>query len=140
MPEEDEPSASASPGGRLRAALTDVQIQVLLDVVAGAGHLRAVDDRLRAADPDLADTVRRILDEPKTQSGAAPSSQKTIEIWNDLWGALGPIMSRKSAQWMKALSEVNPVSYNNVLIRWKTEFRRRRNLWADMATAGCPGL
>lgn len=80
-------SAFTSPGGRLRAALTDDQIQVLLDVVAGAGHLQAADDRLRAVDPDLADTVRRVLDEPRTQSETAPSSQKTIEIWNGLWAS-----------------------------------------------------
>ena len=47
---------------------------------------------------------------------------------------------RETALMMKALSEVNPTSYNTLLARWKTEFRRRRNLWADMATAGCPGL
>jgi hypothetical protein len=41
---------------------------------------------------------------------------------------------------MKALSEVNPASYDKVLARWKTEFRRRRNLWAEMASVQCPGL
>ncbi len=82
---EDKALASTTPGARLRAALTDDQIQVLLDVVAAAGHLQAADDELRAADPDLADTVRRILDEPRTQSGAEASSRKTVEIWNNLW-------------------------------------------------------
>jgi hypothetical protein len=47
---------------------------------------------------------------------------------------------RESAQWMKALSEVNPATYASLLARWQTEFRRRRNLWKDMASAGCPGL
>lgn len=47
---------------------------------------------------------------------------------------------RDSALWMRALSEVNQTVYTNLLTRWKTEFRRRRNLWADMAAAGCPAL
>lgn len=42
-----ETSASTSPGSGLRAALTDDQIQVPLDVVAEAAHLQAADDRLR---------------------------------------------------------------------------------------------
>jgi hypothetical protein len=47
---------------------------------------------------------------------------------------------RDSALWMRALSEVNPALYAKMLAQWITEFRRRRNLWADMASAGCPGL
>jgi hypothetical protein len=86
MPEEETLSPTDI-GGRLRAALTDDQIKILLNVVAVAGHLLAVDDQLRAADPDLADTVRRILNEPLVQPETLPSSQKTIEIWNNLWAA-----------------------------------------------------
>jgi hypothetical protein len=33
-----------------------------------------------------------------------------------------------------------PDVYASKLARWQTEFHRRRNLWADMASAGCPGL
>ena len=84
---QNKASSSASVGTRLRAALTDEQIQTLLDVAAEAGHLQAVDDRLRSADPNLADTVRRILLKPGTQSEAVASSQKTMEIWNELWAA-----------------------------------------------------
>jgi hypothetical protein len=47
---------------------------------------------------------------------------------------------QESARWMRALSEVNPTAYANILTRWKTEFGRRRNLWKDMAAAGCPAL
>jgi hypothetical protein len=47
---------------------------------------------------------------------------------------------RDSALWMRALAEVNPSLYAKMLAQWKTGFRRRRNLWADMASAGCPGL
>jgi hypothetical protein len=84
---QNSPAFSTSVGARLRAALTDNQIQVLFDVIAQAGHLQGKDDQLRAIDPDLADTLRRILFEPMTQSAAGPSSQKTIEIWNDLWSS-----------------------------------------------------
>lgn len=72
-------------GAKFRAALTDEQIQVLLGVAAETGQLRAMQDRLREADPDLADTVRRILDKPDPQASALPSSQKTAQIWASLW-------------------------------------------------------
>ncbi len=72
-------------GAQLRAALTDEQLQTLLHVAAETGQLRAVEDRLREADRDLADTVRRILDAPGRQPMPTPSSQKTIQIWNGLW-------------------------------------------------------
>jgi hypothetical protein len=32
------------------------------------------------------------------------------------------------------------VAEAGLLARWKTEFKRRRNLWAEMATVHCPGL
>ena len=86
MPRSNTPSP-ADPGGRLQSALTQDQIQTLLNVLVEAGHLQTLDNRLRAADQDLADTVRRIQDEPRTKSEAVPSSQKTIEIWNTLWAS-----------------------------------------------------
>ena len=82
---ENKAALHTSPGARLRAALTDEQIQTLLDVAAEAGHLRALDERLRSADPDLADTVRHILGQPSIGAEPAASAQKTIEIWNELW-------------------------------------------------------
>jgi hypothetical protein len=39
---------------------------------------------------------------------------------------------------MKALAEVNPTHYDSLLAQWKRDYQRRRNLWADMASAGCP--
>ena len=45
---------------------------------------------------------------------------------------------RDSAEWMKALAEVNRAHYDTLLGRWKTVHKRRRNLWADMVSAGCP--
>lgn len=71
-------------GAKLRAALTDEQIQTLLDIAAETGQLRAMENRFREADPDLADTVRRILDTP-VQARAISSSQKTVQIWAGLW-------------------------------------------------------
>ena len=91
---QDKPSSSTSPGGRLRAALTGDQIQILLDVVAATGHWRAVDQQLRAADPDLADTVQRILGEAGPPSEALPSSHKILEIWSGLWAIWEDHVSR----------------------------------------------
>ena len=86
MSQDGRPSPT-SLGSRLQAALTDDQIKVLLEVAAEAGQLGALDDALRAADQDLADTVRRVLDAPSTETGSTPSSQRTIEIWSELWGS-----------------------------------------------------
>ena len=55
-------------------------------------------------------------------------------------GAAGSSYYREPALWMKALSEVNSAGYDQLLARWKTEYKRRRNLWAEMATAKCPGI
>jgi hypothetical protein len=57
-------STSRSLGRRLRAALSDEQVCALLNTVAESGVLRDLDGALRTADPDLADTVRTILDAP----------------------------------------------------------------------------
>ena len=81
---ENKTASSISPGGRLLAALTDEQIETLRDVAAEAGHLESMDDRLRSADSDLADTIRRILHDLRIQSEATASSQKTVEIWSTL--------------------------------------------------------
>ena len=54
---------------------------------AEAGVLASLDAKPRAADPDLADTVRRfIADEPSTQAVVAICDQKALETWNDLRG------------------------------------------------------
>jgi hypothetical protein len=55
-------------------------------------------------------------------------------------GAAAGSCYRESALWMKALCEVNPASYDQVLAHWKTEFKRRRNLWSEMVAAKCRGL
>jgi hypothetical protein len=39
-----------------------------------------MDDCLRSADPDLADTVRQIL-----EKSGIHRFHKTVEVWNELW-------------------------------------------------------
>ncbi len=79
--------SSPSIGQRLLSALTEDQAETLLTVVTEAGLLSSLDAKLRAADPDLADTVRRfIADQPSTQAVATISDQKALETWNDFWG------------------------------------------------------
>jgi hypothetical protein len=77
-------------GKKLLAALTQEQVERLLDVVSGAGALQKLNEPLQALDPDLAQTVRALAG-----SGGAPaavsaeasvSDQKALETWNGLWG------------------------------------------------------
>jgi hypothetical protein len=44
------------------------------------------------------------------------------------------------ALFMKALSEVNRLSYDRIIAEWKIVHRRRRDLWAKMASLKLPGL
>jgi len=69
-----------------------------------------------------------------------PVWQKHLQTLVPSPGAVSGSWYREPALWMKALFEVSPASYEKLLARWKTEFKRRRNLWAEMASAGCPGL
>jgi hypothetical protein len=67
-----------------------------------------------------------------------------MPVWRDHLHTLVPNPGRLSgsygepAAWMKALSEINRSRYDTLLARWRTEFKLRRNLWKDMASAGCP--
>jgi hypothetical protein len=126
---ENKTTAGASPGARLKAALTDEQIQTLLDVAAAAGHLQAVDDRLRSDDPDLADTVQRILREQDIQSEAVASSQKIVEIWNELWAA-----------WTGHIAEVEDEDgpYANHEEHWHPPYFDHRALADDLEAAARP--
>lgn len=40
------------------------------------------------------------------------------------------------AQWMKALKEVSPKSYETLLAQWRSDHQRRSNLWRAMKEAG----
>ena len=101
-------------------------------VLVQAVHISEdMEKSLRKALASLGDQANRIQESP---------------VWEQHLHALVPSPGtsgshyQESARWMKALSEVSPTSYEHLLVRWKTEVRRPRNLWPDMAAAGCPGL
>lgn len=67
------------------------------------------------------------------------------QIWkNQLYKILpDPSTSRKSdythhAGWMRALYELNPGNYQQVLNQWQKQHPRRRNLWRDMKARQLP--
>lgn len=77
-------------GKLLVESLTTDQIAALLDVVFSTGDLNRHADRFRKADPDMAETVDKILrtDDDKTRKRPVvriASDQRTIEHWNSLW-------------------------------------------------------
>jgi len=76
-------------GEKLVQALTEDQVETLLDVLVGAGALLRLPEELRTLDPDLADTVQRLVGEADAvaanDSDAAVSNQKLLEIWTELW-------------------------------------------------------
>ena len=82
--------ASQSWGKKLVGALTEEQIERLLDVVTSTGALEKLEEPLRAIDPDLAQTVRALVNPADTTPMASPqaavSDQKALETWNELWG------------------------------------------------------
>ncbi|MGO8925949.1 MAG: hypothetical protein ACLQU3_03500 [Limisphaerales bacterium] len=82
--------ASKSWGKELLGALTEEQIERLLDVVTRTGALEKLDKPLQAIDPDLAQTVRALIGSEESASAASPqarvSDQKALETWNGLWG------------------------------------------------------
>ena len=77
-------------GKKLLAALTEAQIERLLDVVTSTGTLEKLDEPLQAADPDLAQTVRALVGSVEATPVASPeagvSNQKALETWNGLLG------------------------------------------------------
>jgi hypothetical protein len=86
-------------GKKLLAALTEQQIERLLDVVTSTGALATLDEPLRAIDLDLAQTVRALIGLAEPASAAsgqsAVSDQKALETWNGL-----------CAEWESHVSEV----------------------------------
>ena len=79
--------ASQPCGKKLLAALTEEQIERLLDVVAGTGALEKLNEPLRAIDPDLAQTVQALIGSAEAASPhAAVSDQKALGTWNGLCG------------------------------------------------------
>jgi hypothetical protein len=80
-----------------------------------------------------------LLGDPAADLDPLPVWEKHLHTLVPSPGAAGGSCYREPALWMKALSEVNPASYEKLLSQWKTEFKRRRNLWAEMASVCCPG-
>ncbi len=77
-------------GKKLVEALTQDQVETLLDVLAGTHTLLRLPEELRTLDSDLADTVQKLVGEaetvPSKSSDAAVSKQKLLVMWDDLWG------------------------------------------------------
>ncbi|MCK4488219.1 MAG: hypothetical protein KAU38_15855 [Desulfobacterales bacterium] len=77
-------------GKLLVESLTTDQIAALLDVVFSTGDLNRYAERLKKADPDMAETVDKILRTDNHKTGKSQvvrlaSDQRTIEHWNSLW-------------------------------------------------------
>ncbi len=94
---------------------------------------------------DLTAALRASIGEALNSLKDATAPLDPMPIWRKHLHTLVPSPAnqgyyRDCASWMKALSEINPDAYQSLLTRWKTDFRRRRSLWADMASLNCPGL
>ena len=77
-------------GKLLVESLTTDQIASLLDVVFSTGDMNRYTDRFKKADPDMAETVGKILRTDDDKHRKRPvvrlaSDQRTIEHWNSLW-------------------------------------------------------
>jgi hypothetical protein len=86
---ESFPRSKHRLGKKLVEALTEDQIERLLNFLVDAGSLSRLTEELRASDSGLADTVRRLVGKvdavPAEDLEAAISKQKLMENWNDLW-------------------------------------------------------
>lgn len=79
-------------------SLTTDQIARLLDVVFSITDIDRYADRLKKADPDMAQTVIKILRIGHDKSRKPPvaqlaSDQRTIEYWNSLWSHWDSLVS-----------------------------------------------
>jgi hypothetical protein len=98
------------------------------------------------AKPTLEATLQKSLREALTLVRVETTDIKPMPIWREHLHLLVPSPAsggsyyKDHALWMKALSEVNRLSYNGIIAEWKALHRRRRNLWAEMAALNLPGL
>ena len=99
-----------------------------------------------AAEHKLGATLEKSLREALTHLSVGPTEIELIPIWQQHLHLLVPSPDsggsnyKSHALMMKALVEVNRVSYDGIIVKWKALYRRRRNLWAEMATLKLPGL
>jgi len=76
-------------GRKLLSALTQDQIEALLDTVGSRTLLERIEKNRNKAEPDFVDTVEAILKKKlkslKRRRGGVASDSRLIENWNDLW-------------------------------------------------------
>jgi hypothetical protein len=91
-------------------------------------------------------TLEKSLREALAHLTVGPTEIELMPIWQQHLHLLVPSPDsggsdyKSHALLMKALVEVNRVSYDRIIAEWKAVYRRRRNLWAEMATLKLPGL
>ena len=96
--------------------------------------------------PTLEATLEKSLREALTILAVGPTEIEPMPIWQQHLHLLVPSPDSGGSYYkghallMKALSEVNRLSYDGIIAEWKAVHRRRRNLWAEMATLKLPGL
>lgn len=68
---------------------------------------------------------------------------KLMECWKKNIGVLvpDPADAYKAryddhAQWMIVVNDLNPVTFRKIIAEWKTDYRRRKNLWAALRETG----
>jgi len=89
--------------------------------------------------------LERSLREAFAFLGADLAQLNPMPIWEKHLHTLVPSPDgtgsyyRDQALWMKALREVNQTEFDKLLAHWRVTYRRRRNLWAEMANLRLPG-
>jgi hypothetical protein len=98
------------------------------------------------AEPALDAALENSLRETLTLVMVGLDEVEAMPIWREHLHLLVPSPDsggsdyHRHASLMKALCEVNRTSYDRIIAEWKTAHRRRRNLWAEMASLKLPDL
>ena len=85
-------------GKALVKALTERQLVHLLDLVASPNVLQGLRDELVETDPDMADTIEKLLGVmkgPRVEESPVDtitSAERTLEAWDELWRRWGEIV------------------------------------------------
>jgi hypothetical protein len=98
---------------------------------------------VRSLNPVLEKSLREAL----ADAGADSRAAVAVAIWQKHLQSLAPDPGRaggsnytEQAIWMKALLELNCADYEKLLAKWRTDYKRRRNLWAEMSKLNLPGV